>query len=43
MEEKYGVPVLAVNAAQLRAEDIQKILERVLYQFPLRELRFFFP
>ena len=43
MEERYGVPVLAVNAAQLKAEDIRKILEQILYQFPLRELRFFFP
>lgn len=43
MEEKYGVPVLAVNAAQLKAEDIRKILEQMLYQFPIRELRFFFP
>lgn len=43
LEEKYGVPVLAVNAAQLKAEDIRKILEQMLYQFPLRELRFFFP
>jgi len=43
MEEKYGVPVLAVNAAQLKMEDVRKILEQVLYQFPLKELRFFFP
>lgn len=43
MEEKYDVPVLAVNAAQLKAEDIRKILEQMLYQFPIRELRFFFP
>lgn len=43
MQEKYGVPVLAVNAAQLKGEDIRKILEQMLYQFPLRELRFFFP
>lgn len=43
LQEKYGVPVLAVNAAQLKAEDIRKILEQVLYQFPMRELRFFFP
>lgn len=43
LEKKYGVPVLAVNAAQLKAEDIRRILERMLYQFPLRELRFFFP
>ncbi len=43
MEGKYGVPVMAVNAAQLKAEDIRKILEQMLYQFPIRELRFFFP
>ena len=43
LQEKYGVPVLAVNAAQLKAEDIKKILEQMLYQFPLKELRFFFP
>jgi stage IV sporulation protein A len=43
LKEKYGVPVVAVNAAQLKAEDIRKILEEVLYQFPLKELRFFFP
>ena len=30
LEKKYGVPVLAVNAAQLKAEDIRRILERVL-------------
>lgn len=43
LEGKYGVPVMAVNAAQLKAEDIRKILEEMLYQFPIRELRFFFP
>ena len=43
LEEKYQVPVVAVNAAQLKAEDIRKILEQMLYQFPIRELRFFFP
>lgn len=43
LQEKYGVPVMAVNVAQLKAEDIKKILEQVLYEFPLRELRFFFP
>lgn len=28
MEEQYGVPVLAVNVAQLKAEDIRNILEK---------------
>lgn len=43
MEKKYGVPVLAVNVAQLKAEDIRRILEKVLYQFPMKEMRFYFP
>ena len=43
LQEKYDVPAVAVNGAQLKAEDIRKILEQVLYQFPLQELRFFFP
>ena len=43
LQEKYGVPTVAVNGAQLKAEDIRNILEQVLYQFPLKELRFFFP
>ena len=43
MEEQYGVPVLAVNVAQLKAEDIRNILEKILYRFPLKELRFYCP
>ena len=43
LQEKYQVPTVAVNGAQLKAEDIRNILEQVLYQFPLKELRFFFP
>ena len=43
LQEKYDVPAVAVNGAQLKAEDIRKILEQVLYQFPLKELRFFLP
>lgn len=43
LELEYGVPVIPVNVAQLKAEDIKRILERVLYQFPMREIRFYFP
>lgn len=43
LEGQYGVPVIPVNVAQLKADDIKKILERVLYQFPMREIRFYFP
>ena len=35
LEEKYGVPVLAVNAEELSAEDIAAVLERILYEFPV--------
>ena len=35
MEEEYGVPVVALNVAQLEEEDIRSILESVLGQFPV--------
>ncbi len=35
LEEKYGAPVLAVNAEALDAEAIAGILERILYEFPV--------
>ena len=37
MEEKYGVPVVAVNCLELTEGDIREILTRVLYQFPVKE------
>lgn len=38
LEEKYMVPVLNVNAAQMRIEDINNIMERILFEFPIREI-----
>ncbi len=38
MEEKYGVPVALVNCMELSADDIDRILEMVLLEFPLREI-----
>ncbi len=35
LEQKYGVPVLAVNAEELDAKGISAILERILYEFPV--------
>ncbi len=43
MEEEYAVPVLPVNAAQLKEDDMEKILSSVLYQFPLQEVWFSMP
>jgi stage IV sporulation protein A len=38
LEDQYGVPVLAVNCAQLDAAAVERIMEEVLYQFPVREV-----
>ena len=43
MEEKYGVSVLPVNCEQLKKEDITRILEQILYEFPLAKLEFYVP
>ena len=39
LEEKYGARVIAVNCAQLKDDDIAQILESVLYEFPVMEVR----
>lgn len=38
LEEKYQVPVITVNCAQLRIEDLNNIMESVLLEFPIREI-----
>lgn len=43
IQEKYGVPVLTANCDQLRKEDIHRILEMILYEFPVREVQFYIP
>jgi stage IV sporulation protein A len=35
LEEKYCVPVIAVNAETITAEGINAVLERILYEFPV--------
>ena len=39
LEEKYGVPVALVNCLELDGEDIRSILEMVLCEFPVTEIR----
>lgn len=39
LESRYGAPVALVNCLTLDAEDIKKILELILLEFPVRELR----
>ena len=43
MEKKYDVTVLPVNCEQLKKEDIFRILERILKEFPVTQLNFFIP
>ena len=39
LEEKYGAPVALVNCLELDSEDIKNILEMVLCEFPVTEIR----
>lgn len=38
LEIKYGTPVINANCAQLRIEDINNIMEKVLCEFPVCEI-----
>ncbi|HPD01603.1 MAG TPA: stage IV sporulation protein A [Acetivibrio sp.] len=38
LESKYNVPVIGTNCAQLRIEDLNNIMERVLFEFPIKEI-----
>lgn len=38
MEEEYNAPVALVNCTDITEEDIKKILELVLLEFPIREI-----
>ena len=40
---KYGVASMAVNCEQLKKDDILKILENILYEFPLAAMEFYMP
>ncbi|MBQ2803311.1 MAG: stage IV sporulation protein A [Lachnospiraceae bacterium] len=43
ISEKYGVSALPVNCEQLKKEDILKILESILYEFPIAAMEFYMP
>lgn len=38
LAEKYGCTVMPLNAATLKKEDVVKLFESVLYEFPLRDV-----
>lgn len=43
LSEKYDVPVVPVNCAELTQKDILSILEKVLYEFPVNEVNISLP
>ena len=43
IRDKYDVEVMAVNASQLRKEDILEIMERILRAFPVSQIEFNLP
>lgn len=43
LETKYSTPVIVVDALQMEMEDLDAILEKVLFEFPAREINFHLP
>lgn len=43
LEEKYSVPVLATDAANMSIDNVNDILENVLFEFPVKEINIMLP
>jgi stage IV sporulation protein A len=43
ISQKYQADCIPVNCDQLRRDDIVKILEHILYEFPVRQVEFYIP
>lgn len=43
LQEKYQAMTMSVNCEQLRKEDVIRILEKILYEFPVHQLEFYIP
>lgn len=43
ISEKYQVTVMPINCEQLKKEDINHIMENILYEFPLTMIEFYMP
>lgn len=43
LEEKYNVPIVPLNVLAMDEEDIESVMETVLYDFPLNEIRINLP
>lgn len=43
LREEYAAPVIAVNCAEMDMEDINRIMQTALFEFPVVEISFFLP
>lgn len=43
LSREYDVPVVPMDVAQMKTEDIHQLLEKILYEFPLNEIQFMLP
>lgn len=43
LQERYNVPVVVANCSQLKIDDVNNIMEKLLYEFPVREIQIKFP
>lgn len=43
LEDRYDVPVMLLNVREMETGDVQRVLESVLLEFPLREIRLTVP
>jgi len=43
LQEKYQTAALAVNCEQMKAEDVHRIMQQALYEFPISEVEFYIP
>lgn len=43
LENRYGIAVLPMNCEQLKKEDIFRVLDRILKEFPVTQMNFYIP
>ena len=43
LEEKYETPVLLIDCLNMGLGDIENILEKILFEFPIKEINYFMP
>lgn len=43
LEEKYDVPVLPINVMEMEKEDVNNLMEKILFEFPIREININLP